>query len=468
MSRPGVTINVAVPLAGGFPHSTEDDWRAAAAMAGAPGRDRANISDDGIALLPIYPRRTGADPITGSTTGQPWRIIQRVDGADVSSLAAACRQELAGGADGIALVFAESAHPLPGMMPASAAAEVAAALASSLPPGTCVHVDAGAETPAVASRFLDRHAELVLAFDPIAAVAAGRLSPGEAKTAVTALGDVASTFDAQSREGTALFADGRIWNAGGTSEAQELAAVLASLIEQFRLLTDRGISAEHAAGRSRVALAADSDQFMTIAKFRAMKLLLARAMEAAGIARTIPVHAETAWRMMSRREPRMNVLRTTGAAFSAAVGGADSITALPHDALDGANAESRRLARNGLSILAHESEIFRFGDPAAGSGAMEALTDGLAETAWERFRAIEAKGGILAALSAGSFQKEIADTRDARLARVAAGTIEMIGVNAFVAEAAFAPTAGQQRPASRGGVEPLVFKRLAEAAEAAP
>ena len=123
--------------------------------------------------------------------------------------------------------------------------------------------------------------------------------------------------------GTLALADGRIWHAAGASEAQELAAVLATVIELLASVRGERHGARRCRVADRVALAADTDQFLTIAKFRAMRLLLARALEAAGIAAIPPIHAETAWRTMSRREPRMNVLRATGAAFAAAVGGAD-------------------------------------------------------------------------------------------------------------------------------------------------
>jgi methylmalonyl-CoA mutase len=225
------------------------------------------------------------------------------------------------------------------------------------------------------------------------------------------------------------------------------------------------VAPDEAAARIGVALAADTDQFLTIAKFRAGRLLLARLLEAAGLDAHVPIHAETAWRTMSRREPRMNVLRATGAAFAAAVGGADSVTVLPFDALDEeASPPALRLARNTQLVIAQEAQLYRFADPAAGSGAVEALTDALAEKAWDKFQAIEIAGGILRALAAGTLQSEIAATREARLVRVAEGAIAMIGVNTYLAKTA------EPLPARTATSEPadgaLVFKRLAEAVEA--
>jgi methylmalonyl-CoA mutase len=139
-------------------------------------------------------------------------------------------------------------------------------------------------------------------------------------------------------------------------------------------------------------------------------------------AAAVPIHAETAWRMMSRRDPHSNILRTTSAAFSAAVGGADSIAVLPFDAISGAGEElARRLARNTQTILAEEAHLFRVADPAAGSGAVEALTAALAEAAWPRFQTIEAAGGVQGALAGGSLQRDIATVRKARRRRVRQG-----------------------------------------------
>ncbi len=449
-----------VPLAGGFAAVTEADWRTAVARSNkGSDADLAGLSDDGIAIGPIYQRAIGAGPVAGRSPGQRWRILQRVSAATAAAALSTCREELAGGADGVMLVFADSIHPLSGNLPADAAHALAAGLVDMAADGAVLAVDAGPRTPEVATAFVRGGGICNLAFDPVAAVATGRLA--DAKASAAKLADLAAGF-----EGTLALADGRIWHAAGASEAQELAVVLATVIEHLRLFEAQGIAPGDAAVRIGAALAADTDQFLTIAKLRALRLLIARALEAADITARIPIHAETAWRMMSRREQRTNVLRTTGAAFAAAVGGADSITVLPFDALEGRpSAAARRLARNTQMVIAEESQLPRFGDPAAGSGAVEALTDALAERAWGRFRHIEAGGGILAALAAGTLQSEIAAAREARLARVADGAIEMIGVNAFAAEADPPLPDGSDPPATADGA--LVFARLAQAIEAA-
>ena len=105
-------------------------------------------------------------------------------------------------------------------------------------------------------------------------------------------------------------------------------------------------------------LAADADQFLTTAKFRALRKLWARIEEACGLS-PLPVFvaAETAWRMMTKRDPFVNMLRSTMAVVAAGLGGADAITVLPHTAAIGLpDGFARRIARNTQLILLEESQ----------------------------------------------------------------------------------------------------------------
>jgi len=467
-------------LAGGFAPSTEADWRALVARAGGRSpEDLASRSDDGIAVGPIYGRAADGHVVPARPPGERWRIVQRLSARDAASAGRQCGEAIAGGADGVAAVFETSPHPLPGDLPPATAGGLVRAFSDALPDGALLALDAGEATPALAPVFIEaavrKRWRLNLAFDPIASLAArGRAS----RTVDDSAADIvalARSFDEQVIHGTVAVGDGRLWHAGGASEAQELAAVLATVVWLARRFEHGGHSLDEAAARIAVALAADADQFLTIAKFRAARLLIARMFEAAGIAAPpLAIHGETAWRMMSARDPHTNILRTTAAAFSAAVGGADSIAVLPFDAVAGvADPPADRLARNTQAILAEEAQVFRVADPGAGSGAVEALTADLAAAAWRNFQSIEAAGGIHAALTSGSFQKEIAAVRDARLARVHERSALLVGVNAYLDERESVREApSPRRPASPAAetveqVEPLVFTRLAAAFEIA-
>jgi methylmalonyl-CoA mutase len=133
-------------------------------------------------------------------------------------------------------------------------------------------------------------------------------------------------------------------------------------------------------------LAADADQFMTTAKFRALRKLWARIEEACGLApQPVFVAAEAAWRMMTQRDPFVNVLRSTMAVVAAGLGGADSIAVVPYTAAIGLpDGLARRIARNTQLILLEESNLAKVADPSAGSGGFESLTNELCLAAWDR------------------------------------------------------------------------------------
>src|SRR5262249_24037062 len=158
-------------------------------------------------------------------------------------------------------------------------------------------------------------------------------------------------------------------------------------------------------------------QFLTVAKLRAVRKLWARIEEACGLVPKPPhVAAETAWRMMTRRDPYVNMLRTTIAVAAAGLGGADSIAALPHTAPLGLpDAFARRIGRNTQLILLEESNLAKVADPAAGSGAVEDITARLCAAAWSLFQEIEALGGAWAALERGFIQSQVAAVREKRL-----------------------------------------------------
>jgi methylmalonyl-CoA mutase len=144
------------------------------------------------------------------------------------------------------------------------------------------------------------------------------------------------------------------------------------------------------------------------------------------------VAAETAWRMLTQRDPYVNMLRATMATFAAGLAGADAITVLPHTlALGLPDAFARRVARNTQLVLLEESNLAKVSDPAAGSGGIESLTNALCEAAWALFQDIEKAGGVFAALEQNLIQRKVAATRAAREANIARRKEELTGATAF-------------------------------------
>jgi len=223
-------------------------------------------------------------------------------------------------------------------------------------------------------------------------------------------------------------------NAGATA-VQELGAALATAVAYLRAMEDVGMSATEAGKQLVFSIAIGADQFLEIAKIRALRALINRVLEASGVAeadRSIKVHARTSRRVLTQRDPWVNVLRTTIGGFAAAVGGADQITILPFDDVIGASDSlARRLARNTQIILQEEGNLGRVMDAAGGSYYVDRLTTELAEAAWKEFQTVETKGGMLAVLRDGSFAKAIDATWQKRAKDIGRRKTPITGVSEF-------------------------------------
>jgi len=221
----------------------------------------------------------------------------------------------------------------------------------------------------------------------------------------------------------------------GATDIQELAYSLAVGATYLRELTEAGLDVDAALGLIEFRYAATDDQFVTIAKLRAARLLWNRVGELSGAsaaARGQRQHAVTSRPMMTKYDPWVNMLRTTVAAFAAGVGGADAVTVLPFDAALGLpDAFARRIARNTSSLLIAESHVAKVVDPAGGSYAVEKLTAELAEAGWAGFGSIEESGGVLAALADGSLLAEVETAAEARRTQVARRKQPITGVTEF-------------------------------------
>lgn len=244
----------------------------------------------------------------------------------------------------------------------------------------------------------------------------------------------------------------------GASDVQELAYLLAAGVAYLRKLADCGIGVDEAAGILEFRIAANDEQFPTIAKFRAARTLWNRVTELSGVAerhRGQAQHAVTSRPMLSKYDPYVNMLRTTIASFAAGVGGANAVTVLPFDEPLGLpEAFSRRIARNTSSLLISESHVARVSDPAGGSHIVEKLTSDLARAAWQAFGAVEAAGGVEALIADGTLAAEIAEVAEKRAAKIAKRSQPITGVSEFPNLHEVLP---ERRPHPAGSVEALRY-----------
>ncbi|HQY98542.1 MAG TPA: methylmalonyl-CoA mutase subunit beta, partial [Propionicimonas sp.] len=233
----------------------------------------------------------------------------------------------------------------------------------------------------------------------------------------------------------ALTVDVLPYDDAGASDVDQLAFAIATGVAYLRDLETAGIAPGAAFGQIAFRVSANTDQFMTIARLRALRRLWARVGEASGVpasARGAVQHAVTSWRMITRDDPWVNLLRGTIATFGAAIGGAEIITCLPFDTAWGLPDEfSRRMARNTQALVSEESNIGRVSDPAGGSWYVENLTDDLAIKAWAAFQAIEAAGGMTSALTSGLIADRIGATNGERAKRLATRKLPLTGVSMF-------------------------------------
>ncbi|BBF94429.1 methylmalonyl-CoA mutase subunit beta [Blastochloris tepida] len=472
-------------LASDFPAATRDDWLKVVenVLKGAPfDRKLVSATADGIRIEPIYPRRADRAPIAGRAAGAPWRVMARVDIPDPAGANAQALEDLEGGATGLTLVFNGAIGARGFGLPASAEA-ISAALADVVLDAVAIDFDLGPEAKAapgifaalVAGLGVDAAAlDVSFGIDPLGAAAVrGGLADAWPALAADFAAEIAALAKAGFR-GPFAVADGRPVHDAGGSEVQELAFVMAAGVAYLRALEAGGIPLEEARRFVYARLAADADQFLTMAKFRALRRLWARLEAACGLdPAPLRIVGETAWRMSTRRDPWVNLLRSTVASFAAGAGGADGLTVLPFTAALGLpDAFARRMARNTQIVLIEESHLAKVADPAAGTGGIETLTDELATRAWALFQEIEAEGGLAAALQAGSVQAKVAATRAEHAKAIARRKEPVTGVSEFplIAEAEVtvldvAPVTLQAAPLAVA-FAPLLPGRLAEPFEA--
>ena len=408
-------------LAADFPPANREDWLklVRAALKDRPLDRLTTKTPDGIPIEPLYGRATQARPIEGRRG--PWAVQARVDHPDPAVANAEALHELANGATALTLVFSGSVGAYGYGLPGDAAS-----IARALDGVVLDAIDIELQTAEPTREAADHVAALVksrglapeavnirFGHDALGAHTLTGTLPIPYRDLMPRFGEhVASLANAGFKSPLAA-ADGRIVHNAGGSEAQELAYTIAVAVAYLRALESAGIPLDNARGMIEFRLTADADQFLTVAKFRALRSLWARVEQACGLApKPAFISAETAWRMMTQRDPWVNMLRTTIAALSAGIGGADALSVLPFTSARGLpDRFARRIARNTQLLLLEEANVAKVADPAAGSGSIEDLTEKLGRAAWTLFQEIEAAGGAPAALERGLIQEKIAKVR---------------------------------------------------------
>ena len=307
-----------------------------------------------------------------------------------------------------------------------------------------VALEAGAAAPAAAALLAAQWRENGIApeaangsfrYDPLGTLARTGQLPATPEAALAEAGGLAAETARDWPAARALAVATGVYVEAGATAGWELGIAIATGVEYLRAAAAAGLEPAGAAAQIEFDLSAGPDQFLEMAKFRAIRRLWARVLEESGVeepARYSPTYATTSARMISGVDPWVNMLRVTTAAFAAGTGGADGVTVTPFDRMIGQPGDlGRRIARNTQTILQDESSLGRIADPLAGSWYGEELTIELAQAGWERFREIEREGGALAALRSGLIATTLTGLADEREDDLNHRRRVMTGVNEF-------------------------------------
>src|SRR4051794_10812289 len=420
-------------LGGEFPAATRDEWRelVVGVLRKAGREELPDPVEDalrrpvatGVTVAPLYTAEDAGDLpgavgvpglapfVRGSRAGAAssdvpagWDIRQRHAHPDVATTKEAIATDLENGATSLWLVLGE------GGVPVDALPDVLDGVYLDLAP---VSVQGGHPAAEAFLSLVDGRTDLApggsLGLDPL-----GEQAASGAAQDLSGLADVARRA-APLRLRT-VTVDATVFHDAGASAVEELGCSLAAGVAYLRALTEGDLGGDLSIDAAFAALefryAATADQFTTIAALRAARRLWDRVGEASGAspaARAQRQHAVTSSVMTTRRDPWVNMLRTTVACFAAGVGGAEVVTVQPFDAALGLpDSFSRRIARNTQNLLIEEGSLARVLDPAGGSWYVESLTEELAQAAWAWFTEIERAGGLVAALADGLVRDRIA------------------------------------------------------------
>lgn len=445
-------------LTDAFPPPPLAQWRelVEASLKGrAPDEALSTTTCEGVTYRPLY---TSADQLaaTAPPPGAPpftrgavapvdarpgWEIRQDLLHPDPAEVRAAAREEIAGGAQGLILrldptgargVIAPTADAL-----AECLAEVdLRAVPVGLEAGPFFAAAADALAQVWTRRGLrPQEARGSFLADPLSPLMVRGRLPVSLDTLLAELGALGVRCHADGPGVTAAKVSTCPAHNAGAGADQELGLALAAGLTYLRALTAAGLGLGDAARQLQFCFSTGGTFFLDMAKLRAARALWARVIEASGGAPAdgaMTLHARTSVRMLSARDPWVNMLRATAGAFAAACGGADIVTVTPFDHVLGpADAFSRRIARNVPILLQEEAHLDWVADPAGGSWFVESLTEELCEGGWAFFQAIEAQGGLPAAVGSGWLRDRVGETWALRLQRLATRRDPVIGVSEF-------------------------------------
>ena len=270
--------------------------------------------------------------------------------------------------------------------------------------------------------------------DPLGALAVDGRLPGTLRLAFDGLAATVRLAEEWPNV-TALGVASVPYHDAGATAVGDLAYTMATALEYLRQLEARGWSPSRVAPQFLFEYSIGTNVFLATAKLRAARWLWARILQECGIdepLRGMRMHVQMGRRVLTQRDPWVNILRNTACVFAALVGGADSVGSVPFDAALGLPSTlARRIARNTPIILDEEAHLRGVVDPAGGSFLLDELTTEVAEKAWSHLQEVERQGGMARALTSGWIGERIAAALAPRLKNIATRCDMIVGVSEF-------------------------------------
>jgi methylmalonyl-CoA mutase len=469
-------LDITFTLEDDFPPAGCDDWRARAEadLAGEPFEKKlVTHTYEGIDIQPVYTRHDqpgesdpngfpglppfvrGARLLVGAETG--WDLRQEHAHPDPEIANAAILDDLRGGVSSVLLRLDFAARN--GLDPDDAAGDEYAGrdgmmiyhvndlettLAGVHPQMIGVTLEAGAAFLPAAAVLVAYWRRRGLALDqprgafnadPLAVLARDGQLPVTPNEALVQLADLAAWTAKHCPHVTAVRVGTAPYHHAGATAVQDIAFGMATAVEYLRAMTGAGLVIDAAAKQILFSISVGTHHFLAIAKLRAARRLWAQIVEACGGAPdtgAMRLHSRVSKRVLTQRDPHVNLLRNTVAVFAAGLGGAEAITSVPFDSVANLPDDfSRRIARNTVLILQEEAHLHRVIDPPGGSWYLDKLTDQIANRSWVIFQEIERQGGMLQSLQSGWVSQQIDSAFAPRAKNIARRKEGITGVSEF-------------------------------------
>lgn len=270
---------------------------------------------------------------------------------------------------------------------------------------------------------------------------------------------------------TAISIDASIYQNAGANMVQQLAYGLAHANEYLNHFSSITSSAVEKSFPITFKVTVGGNYFFEIAKLRALRWLWQSLRNEYGIENDCHIVAIPSKRNKTLYDYNVNMLRTTSECMSAILGGADTVTNLPYDAIYHKDNEfGERIARNQLLLLKEESYFNQISKAAEGTYYIESLTQQLAEKALELFKQIENSGGFLNELKKGVIQRKIKENSEKEQQLFNTKEITLVGTNKYQNEQDRMKDDLELYPfvkiqPRKTIIEPIIERRLAEALE---